>query len=150
MGRRTALHVLVVAFALLTPCAVRAQTTTEFHLHEEGEFCCRWLKQATGPDLTSPVVVQSGDLKNHGTEHGTLRAWWTAPGAPNWYGAIASGSTIRFKLWMKKTASWGVFYPEAQLRLNDGAGALFCQATGVAAATPPTDTPLATSAPSWL
>ncbi len=136
MGRRTALHVLVVALAVFTPCAVRAQTTTEFHLHEEGEICCRWLK-TTGPDTASTVVVQSGDLKNHGTEHGTLRSWWTAPGAPNWYGAIASGSTIRFKLWMKKTANWGVVYPEATLRLNDGVGALFCQATGVASATPP-------------
>jgi hypothetical protein len=135
----SAIRVPLSTIGLLLICALSAgaQTTTEFHLHEEGEFCCRWMTTSP-PDVSSSVFVQSIDLKSHASgEHGGLRAWWTPTGGLNWYGVIASGSTVRFKLWMKKTSSWGVVYPEALLRLNDGTGPVFCQATGVAAATPP-------------
>jgi hypothetical protein len=121
---RTALRVLVVALVAVTPCVALAQTT-EFHLHDEGsgDFCCKALK-TIGPDIASSLFRQSVDLKNHGTEHGTLVSSWfkTLENAPNWYGVIASGSAVRFRLWMKKTSNWGVVYPEAQVRLNDGGG----------------------------
>lgn len=125
---------LLLAFAV----SAGAQTTTEFHLRDgdSGDVCCRPLK-TTAPTIASAVTLQSTDLKNHGTEHGFIGQFLTLASVPNWYGAIASGSTIRFRLWMRKTASWGVIYPEAQLRLNNGVGSLFCQATGVAAAIPP-------------
>jgi YD repeat-containing protein len=137
MGRRVVLLAVAVMSALLAPQGASAQTTTAFHFHEESDdFCCRGLDRI-GPDVPSAAIAESTDLKGHGTEHGGLRWFKSLENVPNWYGTFASGSTITFKLWMKKTSSWGVIYPEAGLRLNDGTGALFCQATGVAVATPP-------------
>ena len=137
MDRRSGLGLLIVALALLTPSIARAQTT-DFYLHSElpGDLCCYALK-TNGPDVAAVTIAQSNELKNQPPQHTIFRSFKTLSTAPNWYGSIAAGSTVRFRLWMKKTASFGVVYPEATLRLNDIFGTLVCQATGVAAATPP-------------
>ena len=48
-------------------------------------------------------------------------------------GTIASGSTVTFILWMKKTANFGTMLPRAKLYLNSAPGTSLCTATGASA-----------------
>jgi YD repeat-containing protein len=137
MTRWTRPSLLLVLALVTTVTPARAQTTT-YYLHDEpsGDFCCRALK-TIGPD--GPVtVLQSGDLKGHGTGVETLTPpFQTLAGSPNLAGTIPALSTVTFKLWMRKTANWGVIYPQAELRV--GASTVLCSGTD--------DTPLSTSLP---
>lgn len=114
MRGHTAFATLLTALALVIPTHGYAQTTT-FHLHNEGSsnLCCLQLK-TTGPDIPT-VIFQTGDLKGRGAADAAIRWFDTQANVPNWYGTIAAASTIEFRLWMKKTASFGTVFPQATL-----------------------------------
>jgi len=137
LARRTLL--LSVGLLLAFGATARAQTTT-YHLHREdsGDFFCgkSLLTSATEPPS---LALQSADLKNQpGGSVGTFACFQTPTSPPNFAGTIPANSTVTFKLWMKKTASWGVIYPYAVLRLASGTD--LCSATD-------TSDPLATTFP---
>ncbi|MGH9202621.1 MAG: IPT/TIG domain-containing protein, partial [Vicinamibacterales bacterium] len=130
MARTRSIGVLATIIFALAPPAASAQTTI-YHLHNETSSVNPIYKQlkTAGPD-TASVAYQSGDLKGMSPHSSAMRIFETQTGVPALAGAIPSGSTITFTLWMKKTANFGTIYPQASMKLNDPFGAFFCQATG--------------------
>lgn len=125
-------YAAVVAIAVLA-CAslaapASAQTTT-YYLHKESSanFGFRQLK-TTGPDAAS-VAQLTNDLKNL-TGQWPVDNFETQANIPNPAGTIPSGSTIRFTLYLKKTANFGTIYPRARAWVGGANGSLLCEATG--------------------
>ena len=108
-----------------------AQTVT-YHLHQEASSTGGLLRIRTdGPDAAS-VAIQTAKLKN---QEYLIQAFDTQAGDPNSSGTVPAGSTVTFRLWIKKTLKFGTMFPRAKLYLNNQAGTLFCVATGSAEAT---------------
>jgi len=121
---------LLIAIAL----PARAQSTV-YHLHKEpSTISSAWQLKTIGPEPPT-TTVQSIDLKNLNPTSIVVMNFETQAGVPNSPGTIPAGSTVSIALWMKKTANWGVMYPQARLSLNDYDGSYLCTATGTTAIT---------------
>lgn len=110
-----------------------AGTIGTFHLHKEASSTSGLFQLTTsGPDGTS-LAIQTVDLKNQSVGEKLIKAFDTQSGVPNTAGAILSGSTVSFTLWMKKTANVGTMYPRAKVFLNNSGGTNLCTTTGTSA-----------------
>jgi hypothetical protein len=109
-----------------------AQTVT-YHLHEELSTTGGLDQLAVaGPDAATASLL-SVDLKGALAGEYLIQAFDSQLGDPGASGTIASGSTINFTLYMRKTASLGTMTPRAKLFLNSAVGTQFCTATGATA-----------------
>src|SRR5207244_736392 len=130
MGRvlcRTLTHGLLLWMIL--PLSAAAQTAT-YHLHREASSTSGLFQlKAAGPDSTR-LAIQTIDLQNQPTGEYLVEEFDTQSGVPSAAGAIVSGSTVSFTVWMKKTGNFGAAVPRARVRVNNAAGALLCQASG--------------------
>ena len=81
------------------------------------------------PDGTSSALL-SAELKGLPTQADYLiKEFDTEVNVPNSPGVIPAFSLVSFKLWMKKTANFGEFYPKVKLTLNGGATICECNST---------------------
>src|SRR5947209_7934078 len=111
-----------------------SQTYT-YHLHKEASSTTGLDKLLTaGPDAATLALV-SADLKGQLTGEKLIQAFDTQAGDPGMAGTIATGSTVSFSLYMRKTANIGTMTPRAKLFLNSATGTPFCTATGTTALT---------------
>ncbi len=111
-----------------------AQTVT-YHLHEESSSTGGLAQLAvSGPDAAT-ASLQSADLKGAPAGEYLIQAFDSQLGDPGASGTIASGTTINFTLYMRKTSSLGTMTPRAKLLLNSAVGTQFCTATGATALT---------------
>ena len=125
---RSALAALGVLFLIAAP-AVGQTTTYYMHVENSTELCCLQLRTAA-PDSAS-MTYQSADLKNQPPQVVYLRSFLTQPGIPGVAGTIPSGSTFTARLWMRKTAAFGVVRPRAEFGFNGFPNTIpLCTATG--------------------
>src|SRR5512138_2859858 len=129
-------RVLQSLVALVVLLSVQAfATDVTFHVHQEGNPGQSLLYlQTGGPDAAS-TFSESANLKNV-TGYFSIPSIYkylsTAPGTR----VIPSGSSLEFKLWMMKTANWGVMYPHVIVYLFDNfsnpnvGGRQLCAQTG--------------------
>jgi hypothetical protein len=123
---------LLVSFITLFGGNSRAQKLT-YHLHKEASTTLQFDQlKAVGPDSTSTALV-SNDLKGLNPGEYLVQQFDTQAGDPNGSGVIASGSTVTFALWMRKTANIGTVFPRAKVFVNNASGTPFCTATGTTA-----------------
>lgn len=137
-GLRSRLSVTLTLFGALSLSAT-AFAQTVYHLHAEASATSGAKQlQVAGPD-TAYVTLQSADYKNiTAPASATIASFDTQAGVPNSAGTISSGAAVSFSVWMRKTANWGTFYPQASLYLNNtpfSGGTLICSATGATALT---------------
>ena len=134
-GERRISRCGAAALAVLLLCADAAAQATVYHLHNEASSTpsAGQLKTA-GPEVPI-VVIQSIDLKNVSPTAVVIKTFDTQAGVPGATGTIASGATVTFTLWMKKTANRATMFPRGSLRLNNDTGTLLCTATGTGAVT---------------
>jgi YD repeat-containing protein len=107
----------------------RAQTAT-YHLHNEAStsiFANRQMR--TDPPAPTTVIIQSADLKN-ATGTPTVNAFDTLSNVPSASGTIPAFTTVSATVWMKKTASYGVFKPYFSLYLNSTFGSFVAGCAG--------------------
>ena len=109
-----------------------AQTAT-YHLHKEvSAITAADDKLLTaGPDATSLAITTT--LTSKAVGEYLIKEFEAQTGDPNTTGAIPSGSTLTFNLFMRKTANTGTVFPRAKIRLNNATGTLLCTATGTTA-----------------
>jgi YD repeat-containing protein len=126
---------LVLAVLAASGLSAGAQTTTAYHLHNEGSATLGLLQLKTsGPDVAT-VAIQWNDMKNQPAQDAFIRTYDTQPGVPSLGGVVPSGATVTFTLWMRKTAAFGTVFPRAQLRVSGGSAPLFCAANASTALT---------------
>jgi hypothetical protein len=114
--------ILTILFLIAIALPARAQSTV-YHLHKESStLSSAWQLKTVGPEPPT-TAVQSIDLKNLNPTSIVVMNFETQSGVPNSSGTIPAGSTVSIALWMKKTANWGVMYPQARLSLNTYDGA---------------------------
>lgn len=122
-----------VLLSLASAPAAVAQTT--YHLHTEASSTgSRKQLKTAGPDVAG-VAIQSANLKNTAIGEKLIKAFDTEAGVPGVAGVIPTGSTLTFRLWMKKTADAGTLFPRVKVHLNGASGAALCTATGTTAIT---------------
>jgi YD repeat-containing protein len=121
-------------FLALVSAPVQAQTA-DYHLHKEASSSVGMFQLKTGAPDAASLAIQTADLKNQATGEYVLKQFDTQAGDPNVSGAIPSGSTLSFTLWMKKTASFATLFPRARVKVNNASGVLLCEATGTSAVT---------------
>jgi hypothetical protein len=80
------------------------------------------------PDASSVALTTALGGKAAGEYK--IKEFETQSGVPGANGAIPSGSTVSFSLWMRKTANVGTVFPRAKIQLNSATGTLLCTATG--------------------
>jgi len=104
-----------------------AQTAT-YHLHKEvSAITAADDKLLTaGPDATSLAITTT--LTSKAVGEYLIKEFEAQTGDPNTTGAIPSGSTLTFNLFMRKTANTGTVFPRAKIRLNNATGTLLCTA----------------------
>jgi hypothetical protein len=108
-----------------------AATSAQYYLHSEFSTLSAGVFQLkpTPPDAAA-MTRTSGNMKGRAPTK-TWMGWWeTQAGIPGYEGVIPTGSIVTVTLWMNKTTNWGTVFPYAYMRMNDNAGALFCEATG--------------------
>ncbi len=122
----------IIAFCL----TAKAQTAT-YHLHKEASSITTSFNQlkTTGPDAA--ITTLTTVLTNKAAGDYVIKEFETQTGVPNAAGAIPSGSTFSFNLYMRKTANvTGVTVrPEAKVKLNGATGTSLCSAIGSTALT---------------
>jgi hypothetical protein len=126
---------LVACLVMLFAPVANADGQTTYRLHVEASTTSglNQLKIAA-PDIGSSAL-QTTNLKSTSNGEKLIKAFDTQPGVPGITGAIASGSSMTFQVWMKKTANVGTLFPRAKLFLNSAAGTSLCTATGTTAIT---------------
>lgn len=129
------LNFRLIAFSLLTLAPAYSQTAT-YHLHREASPTAGRFQLNTPQPESAILAVQSAQLRNQGAGEYLIKEFDTAAAnLPGIAGAIASGSTVSFLLWMRKTDTFGTLFPRAKLLVNSANGAQLCVATGSAALT---------------
>jgi YD repeat-containing protein len=128
---RRARTVAILAAVAITAIAGRAQAQTTYHLHNEPSGS-RKLLQTANPDVAS-VAIQTANLHGTGTGEKLIKEFDTQAGVPNLGGVIPSGSTVTFRIWIKRTGSGGTLRPLLKLFLNNSSGTLLCSATSTTA-----------------
>src|SRR5216684_148924 len=131
--RRLNLALLLMLLGAFSVSGV-AQTAT-YHLHREASAITAADDKllTAGPDAASLAITTALTGKVAGEY--LIREFETQTGVPATAGAIPSGSTLTFNLFMRKTASVGTVFPRAKIRLNNATGTLLCTATGTTALT---------------
>ena len=107
---------------LLSAWAAVASAQTTYHLHTEPSSTAN-LKQlkVSNPDVPS-VAVLTANLKNTALGEKLIKEFDTQATFPGLTGVIPSGSIVTVKLWIKKTANFGMLFPRAKVFLNSGTG----------------------------
>src|SRR5882762_1736756 len=131
--RRLNLALLLMLLGAFSVSGV-AQTAT-YHLHREASAITAADDKllTAGPDAASLAITTA--LTGKAAGEYLIKEFETQTGVPATAGAIPSGSTLTFNLWMRKTANVGTVFPRAKIRLNNASGTLFCTATGTTALT---------------
>ncbi len=123
----------VVAALLLDASNALSQTT--YHLHNDASSTAGLSQLKTaGPDQAA-VALQTANLRSTANGEKLVKAFDTQAGVPGVVGAIPSGATLTFRMWMRKTANVGTMFPRARVRLNNSTGTTLCTATGTTAVT---------------
>lgn len=86
-----------------------------------------WINYEAPGRVLQALALLSANLKGAGAAEYIIQAFDTQPGNPSASGTIASGSTVSFTVYMRKTASAGT--PRAKLFLNGPTGPQLCTAT---------------------
>ena len=121
-------------FSFCLAINAHAQTTT-YHLHQEASTTSGLLQLKPAATDAATLSLSSINIKNKTAGEYIIKAFDTPIGVPGSSGAIPSGSTVTFSIWMSKTSSSGVQYPRAKLYLNSATGTILCTATGTTALT---------------
>ena len=131
--RRLNLALLLMLLGAFSVSGV-AQTAT-YHLHREASTLTAADDKllTAGPDAASLAITAALTGKVAGEY--LIKEFETQTGVPATAGAIPSGSTLTFNLFMRKTANVGTVFPRAKIRLNNATGTLLCTATGTTALT---------------
>ena len=135
--RRTCGRIVVGAgmVAALLGAPTNGQSQTTYHLHNEASTTAGLSQLRTsGPDVAA-VALLTANLRSTANGEKLVRAFDTQAGIPGVTGAIPSGATLTFRVWMRKTANVGTMFPRARVRLNTSAGTTLCTATGTTAIT---------------
>ena len=114
MARSMPLVLVMLAVAFLATPA-RAQTTT-YHLHAASAQDPVYRELSTVGPAPAGTAIQTANLKGQVTG-GSMAVFETDAGT-GLGGTIPSGSTVTFSVWMKKTATYGVFDATGTLQLN--------------------------------
>src|SRR5216684_3210987 len=131
--RRLNLALLLMLLGAFSVSGV-AQTAT-YHLHREASTLTAADDKllTAGPDAASLAITTALTGKVAGEY--LIKEFETQTGVPATAGAIPSGSTLTFNLFMRKTANVGTVFLRAKIRLNNATGTLLCTATGTTALT---------------
>src|SRR6516225_3710317 len=133
LRRASILVCLALGIVVARPHVGLAQTT--YHLHREASTTPNFLQLKTAVPDAASLALQSSNLKGAGAGGQTIKEFDTQAGVPGLAGAIPSGSTVTFQLYMRVTASVGTAQPRAFVALNNANGTALCTATGSAALT---------------
>jgi YD repeat-containing protein len=104
-----------------------------YHLHQDQPFGSFKLMSTAGPNDPA-TTLSTTDLKNAAPFSASFHQFFSPEGDPGAIGTTAPG-TVTFAVWMRKTSSYGTFFPLATLSVNYPNSQLVCQATGTAALT---------------
>jgi YD repeat-containing protein len=99
-----------------------------YHLHAEQSGGLRILS-TSAPDVAA-TSLQTTDIKDAAA--GTNRlfpTFKTLSGVPNTSGVLQTGETFTLRVWMRKTANFGVLYPMAHIHIKS-TGSPICTAIG--------------------
>jgi hypothetical protein len=108
-----------------------AAASVQYFMHTDFSQMTAGARQLKPTPPDSPSLTRtSGNMKGRPPGKTWLGWWDTQLGIPGYEGEIPTGSTVTVTLWMNKTTNWGTVFPYAYMRMNDTAGALFCEATG--------------------
>ena len=131
-------HLLWTAAIYLVAMAApaHAQTQTSYYLRSEDSAIWPLRQLNISGAGSTTVALQTVDLKNQPPGSAVMQSFYTEANVPNLVGTIPSGTTISVTLWMKKTANFGVVYPQASVGLNWSNQVQLCQATGQPNQTP--------------
>jgi RHS Repeat./IPT/TIG domain. len=111
--------------ASLVPAAARAQTVLHLHKEKEPSPSNAYLMRQAQPDA-SGFAILSPDRKNT-TLADNYFAEFVSQAGDVTNGAIPSGSTFTFVLYMRKSANYGVVYPRVMLRIVNPIEQTLCQ-----------------------
>src|SRR5687767_4283120 len=118
---------IVLAF-VISAASVQAQTAT-YYLHKENSSTTGQFQLKTAlPDATA-LTIQSAELRNQPDGDYLIKAFDTQATVPNSPGVIPAGSTVNFKLWMRKTDNFGTMYARVKLHVNHANGAVIADCT---------------------
>ena len=125
-ARKLFLHPILL---LLLMGAAHAQSAT-YYLHRENSTINTTNMQlrTTAADAAA-TTLQTIELKSLATGEYVIKTFETQANVPNTAGLIPAGSTFSFRLWMDKTAAFGVLYPKVKVYVNNTSGALACTGT---------------------
>jgi YD repeat-containing protein len=130
----------LVIFLLLLMCPrfIQAQTAT-YYLHKEAASGSLLQLKTAAPDAAASAFL-SAELRNQPNGDYLIRAFETATNVPNAPGVIPAFTPIRFKLWMRKTDPVGSMQARVKLHLNNAAGTMIMNCSGIDAAFGPLTT----------
>lgn len=133
--RGSAVFIVLLAIGAVLGTGAAALSQTTYHVHNEASSTAgQGQLRTTGPDVAA-VALQSANLRSTANGEKLVKAFDTQAGVPGATGAIPSGATLTFQLWMRKTANVGTMFPRARVQLNSATGATLCTATGTTAIT---------------
>src|SRR5687768_10868819 len=119
---------IVLAF-VISAASVQAQTAT-YYLHKENSSTTGQFQLKSSLPDAAALTIQSAELRNQPDGDYLIKAFDTQAGVPNSAGVIPSGSALNFKLWMRKTASFGTLYVRVKLHVNNASGAAIADCAG--------------------
>jgi YD repeat-containing protein len=100
-----------------------------YHLHQDQSFGSIRLMSTSDPNDPA-TTVSTTDFKNAAPfSSPSIILFFSPEGDPGLNGTIAPG-TVTFAVWMRKTSSFGTFFPLASLSVNYPNGQSVCQAAG--------------------
>lgn len=127
---RIAVGGLLIGQLFLLPELVTGATAT-YYLHPEASTSLGRLQLRPESAESSPIVLQSGELKQQGREY-VIQTFDTPAGVPNAAGTLLARSPVTMTLWMKKTTPAGTMLPRVKFFLSGTPGPALCLADGAA------------------